>query len=487
MTQRVRSIGSSGSWSRALGLAIGFKLLVSILVVLGGFKALSDDDYARIVIAQRFAVAPSFDPSQTSWLPLPFWLNGGVMLVLSREPWVARSVSLALGLAAVALCFAAAQRLGFSPRQALLGAALGGAFPYSAWLGVATVPELATAALIVFGASTSLSQSSLRTQLLGALALTAACLSRYEAWPVAAAFAGFALWDARHQLSKLWVALVSVSGPCAWMIHGSVNHGHPLFFVKRVADYQRAIGAEADSFVLALLSKPVAFLRCEPELVAALLVLLVAARVAGQRMRGGQGRFFVCLAVLLGFVVAADVRSAAATHHEERVVLALWLATALWVGGLAVAVPPSLSPVARRALTAALAMGVLGSLLWLRPWFARRDGFIDRSTHMALGRAARVSNPQARLLVDTPDFGFYAVLAGHGDPRLSQPLDDRDPRKTPSLDPFTNGDSLRAALAEKQASLLVTSGGRHRDVARSVGFELARSGELALFGLAPPL
>jgi hypothetical protein len=33
----------------------------------------SDDDYARVVIAQRLSLA--LDPSGTSWLPFPFWLR----------------------------------------------------------------------------------------------------------------------------------------------------------------------------------------------------------------------------------------------------------------------------------------------------------------------------------------------------------------------------------------------------------------------------
>ena len=41
-----------------------------------GFDHVSDDDFARVVISQAFAHKPKLDPSGTSWLPFPFWLQG---------------------------------------------------------------------------------------------------------------------------------------------------------------------------------------------------------------------------------------------------------------------------------------------------------------------------------------------------------------------------------------------------------------------------
>lgn len=473
--------------TRHLGLALGFKALVSALVLLVGFRALSDDDYARIVIAQRFAVAPSFDPSGTSWLPFPFWLNGSAMLLFGRAPWVARGVALTSGLFAVALCFAAARRLGYSTRSALLGATLSGVVPYAAWLGVATVPELLTAALIVFGASTAGRDVSLKVRILGGGALCLAALSRYEAWPVVLCFAGFALWDARRDAGAAAAGAVACSGPATWLVHGSLNHDSPFFFIKRVADYHRAVGAGGQSWFSGLLEKPVAFFRCEPELSATLTILLIATwRTPSRGHLGSSKRFIACLAALLAFVVVADMRGAAATHHEERVLLALWLGAALLIGHLALALPTGLVQAKRRALAGIVLAAAAVSGFWLRPWFARRDAFIDRSAHMALGNQAARTAPDARVLIDTPDFGFYAVIAGHGDPRLAHPLDDRDPRRPRQADPFADASALRAKLRSEDARLLIASGDAHRARGREIGFELARAGELSLFALQPP-
>src|SRR5258708_5110695 len=76
-------------------------------VIRQGFSHISDDDYARSVIAERFAYAPGLDPSGTSWLPLPFWITGAAMVAAGRSLATARGVALALGAASIAAPYAA--------------------------------------------------------------------------------------------------------------------------------------------------------------------------------------------------------------------------------------------------------------------------------------------------------------------------------------------------------------------------------------------
>ena len=132
-------------------LVVGFKALTSALVLAAGFRALSDDDYARIVIAQGFAQAPKLDPSGTSWLPFPFWLTGSAMALFGDSVQTARAVAVLSGIVASLLVWTAAHWLGVSRRGALLAAMIASVFPYAAWLGVATVPESLTAALMLLG------------------------------------------------------------------------------------------------------------------------------------------------------------------------------------------------------------------------------------------------------------------------------------------------------------------------------------------------
>src|SRR5258706_10435931 len=93
----------------------------------------------------------------------------------------------------------AARALGTSKLSAVLAAVLSCfSVRYSTLLGIAAVPEVPCAALLLF-AATTLARPAPGLRAWGALALFAACLSRYEAWPIAAIFACFCGWDALRQ------------------------------------------------------------------------------------------------------------------------------------------------------------------------------------------------------------------------------------------------------------------------------------------------
>src|SRR5690349_3293583 len=111
-----RAAGAPARARRAVdALGVGAaKLAVSAAILSLGFTAVSDDDYARLVIAQRFAEAPSLDPSGTSWLPLPFWVYGFAFRLFGTEPSVARGVALLLGALSVVGVWWAARLLGAS-------------------------------------------------------------------------------------------------------------------------------------------------------------------------------------------------------------------------------------------------------------------------------------------------------------------------------------------------------------------------------------
>src|SRR5262249_22967087 len=137
------------STARDVALLGALKIAVGAAVLWLGFRAVSDDDFARVVIAEQWAHAPKLDPSGTSWLPLPFWLNGAAMLALGRSVDVARAAALALGVGSMAAVYVAARWVTGRRDAAVLGALLCAVLPWSARLGVATVPELPTAALTV--------------------------------------------------------------------------------------------------------------------------------------------------------------------------------------------------------------------------------------------------------------------------------------------------------------------------------------------------
>src|SRR5258708_3062804 len=97
-----------------LGILWTLKIVVGAWLLHLGFSHISDDDYARVVIAETFAHAPKLDPSGTSWLPFPFWLTGSVMMAFGRSLPVARALAFALGVISVAPVYLAARAIGIS-------------------------------------------------------------------------------------------------------------------------------------------------------------------------------------------------------------------------------------------------------------------------------------------------------------------------------------------------------------------------------------
>jgi hypothetical protein len=92
-----------------------------------------------------------------------------------------------------------------------------------------------------------------------------------------------------------------------------------------------------------------------------------------------------------------------------------------------------------------LALGVLTALV-VRPIVTRRDGFIDRSPELAIGELSRGVVGDARLVIDTDDYAFFAVMAGFQRVQQCAPLRDHDPRSQ-LPNPWTSPAALEARLA----------------------------------------
>jgi hypothetical protein len=445
-------------------LVAGLKTTISLGVLATGFRALSDDDFARIVIAERFAHAPSFDPSGTSWLPFPFWVTGGVMAVTERSVMVARVTAFVLGIAAALLLWIAARWLGLGRRAAIAGAALASLFPYAAWLGVATIPEALTGALVVLGIA-ALSRNETGPRYAGALALSAACLSRYEPWPVAAVFGLYCCFDAIRERRPAYIAAggLSIAGAMAWLVHGAIRHHDAFFFVKRVAAYRRAVGGGEGSILDASFRYPSMLFRCEPELAAlalsgvAALVLVGSAHELRRYRRGAVA----CLA-LLSFLVVGELRDGAPTHHAERALFAIWSLAGVLVADVFWKLGQKREHWIRLGLITAALVGLAAFVV--RPWYARRDAFIDRTSEIEIGRAAkRLAKPEERLLIEHVDFGFYAVIAGFGAPERATPIDDHDPRGQ-RVD--TSSPAVIREMAARERATLVVLTAEHRALLR---------------------
>ncbi len=404
---------------------------LSLAILHDGFRALSDDDYSRIVIAQQFAAHPSIDPSKTSWLPFPFWLYGTLMAGLGSSLAVARGLGFALGLASSSLLWLAARWLGLSRVASVIGVLIGMTIPYAAWLGLAATPDYYTATLIIVSCA-SLTRKRFCLRAFGAAALIAACLSRYEAWPVALLWAFLTGRDALRLRAVRFagIALAVLAAPLFWILHGWQLHDDPLFFVARVTSYQHALGPVERSVLARCIRTPWRLIADAPELIAYLLIVIVASQLRGVSLwRQRWSRPFWCLLALVVFLCIGDCNGSTATHHTGRTLLVVWdLVAFISAAGLVTLVNTAAARVGPRLLAGALVCTLMvAALMRARP--ARAPSLQARFEEVEMGLLAAGRVPRGeRLLIDTPDFGYFAVQAAYARPLQSIVLDTHDPR-----------------------------------------------------------
>lgn len=463
---------------RELALLFAARGLACVVAWRSGFRALSDDDYARISIAQRFAHEPHFDPTGTSWLPAPFWAYGAAFRLFGTELSVARTMAIVLSLAATVLVYVAARVLGTSRLAAMIAAGLSCVLlPYSALLGVAALPEVPCAALLLFAAAT-LSTPAARLRGLGGSALIFACLSRYEAWPIAAVCAAFCVWDAirDRRLVYLFCALLALSGPALWLVLGHEQHGDAWFFIGRVTAYRRALGGNDVATWRRLLEYPWALIWNALGLCILFPIFFFIERKGRTLDAPRFARCAVALSTMLAFLMLGSVRDGVPTHHSARVLLPIWFFGCV-VAGREFTRRANTSP-PWRIRTLVAAMTTLP--LWIR--LVSDEGFAQRALELEAGNAARMET-KLGLAIDTPDYGYFAVQAGFGTPIGTTVLDDHDPRrkKPMSESPFVSSEVLERTLRDRHARYAVLTCAhaplldtRCDEIWRNAGFVLFR-------------
>jgi hypothetical protein len=186
------------------------------------------------------------------------------------------------------------------------------------------------------------------------------------------------------------------------------------------------------------------------------------------------------------FLIAGALRGSGATHHPERSLVPLWYGSAVFVGVVAGPTLRRLSTRARLLAAAVTSMVVVAAAAGIRPASGRQP-FARRSLEVEVGRAVAALPSNGRVAIDTPDYGFFAIMAALGDPDRTEPLRHHDPRRPePPLD--LGAPDTAAALRRRGVSLLVAHRAHAADAA-TLGRERFRNHAFVVIelGEAPSL
>jgi hypothetical protein len=208
-----------------------------------GTPLLSYDDIYRALFAHDWARAPYFFTERLVWLPFPLMLTGLVIRVTGEVFWTALAVDLGASVVAIWFVYRLAEER-FGALAAWVAAALFGLTPWVVFLALSRYGEPVFLAAVAIGAHHWLrfaDGGGARAVMWASLALAAAVLSRYEAWPLAAAFAvhvAAASWPAGGRAWPLsgrrggwpvaWAALPLVAMGI-WVAKNLAVYGHPVY------------------------------------------------------------------------------------------------------------------------------------------------------------------------------------------------------------------------------------------------------------------
>jgi hypothetical protein len=417
----------------ALG-ALAMSAALAFAVRSTGFDHVSDDDFARVVIAQQFAVQPRLDPSGTSWLPVPFYALGAALRLGERSLESARAWSVVLNAVA---CGTLGGCTAWVARSATVGAAtvlLCLALPWSVWLSASTVPEVPVAAAV---AASAVFLGTKRGGVPASVLLLLASLSRYEAWPACAFVSALCIFRGARAVRtsqspspQFLAASVAAAGPLAWIAWNAYFHGEPFHFFARVARY-RAEHGPATSLAVAVANILVSLWRLAPWTCAAAIALSLVGLTPWFRLppasppasspddprtclRRGVKVALGMAAATVVFLMIGAVRNGAPTHHPERALLSVaWLLSSVVVWTCAIRWPM------RRTWVTVVAL--LSALVSIRHWTPHpaASEAERRDSQVARGRLHRQAGHGALRVVPCAHEHF-ALMAAYGAPERVQ-------------------------------------------------------------------
>lgn len=215
---------------------VPFAVAAVVLGLRAGTPLLSYDDIYRALFAHQWAQSPYFFTERLVWLPFPLILTGAAIRVTREVFWTALAVDVVASAVAVVYVARLAEAR-FGRLAAWTAAASFGLTPWVVFLALSRYGEPVFLGAMAIAAHHWLRVSGdgrRRDLAIASLALTAAVLGRYEAWPLGAAFALHAVWiawrepGARRAWTLAWGALPAVA-MAVWVAKNLAVYGRPVY------------------------------------------------------------------------------------------------------------------------------------------------------------------------------------------------------------------------------------------------------------------
>lgn len=452
--------------SLALAALLGLRLLLQIAVYQSGFRALTADDFGRVIAAAQWALHPQ-GIWQGPWLPLYTYGLGALLRVVWDLYWLPRALAAAFGLASLVWVALLTAHLFQRRRAGLLAAVLLALNPAHVWLSSVPLTEiiffslLSGAALaVVVWAHTGRP----RWLVLGVGLLALASGVRVEGWLftvtlgaalVVTAIVRFSRGDRRAAWLRLAAAAALAIVPLIWLASNWAVTRDPFYFLNVTRGFDQQWYGAAQTY------RPYLQVLWRLDPLAALL--LPAALVGGLALarRSAPARWYLLLAVVPFALYAVFQRGQVQPpgNYIRYLSLFFWLTYPLLAGLLLW--PLSLRPRLRPYLATALALGLLVvAVRQVQAAFQYQND--PAAPGLAVGRWLRadgIDPSGATVLLELNYWQYLAIHTGANDLEhflYDRPLDFAQLNSAPSL-LFDQPDLLRACVATHRLRHLVVA------------------------------
>lgn len=262
------------------------RLGLQALLYRSGFEALTADEFGRTVLAACWARRPHA-VWHGVWLPFHLYMVGVALRLKWELLWVPRAITMALGIASIAVMYQLSRKL-FEDRQiGLISAILLAVNPVHTWLSSTPLTEIPHATLVLaflLGFTLYLKSKKTVTLYFSAVSLAIANGFRFEAWAVSALFSLYVVGEGalriwregrytRPVFPSMVAALIPWMFPITWITASYVETGDPFFSLASIRSYKTTWYGDARDFYAYLRT----FFRADPYLtVLAPLALVIS-------------------------------------------------------------------------------------------------------------------------------------------------------------------------------------------------------------------